>query len=33
MKKVGEEKKLIAVKCGDIDSGGIPMCTVVTDGQ
>jgi len=33
MKKSGEEEKRIAIECGDIDSDGIPMCTVVADGQ
>lgn len=33
MKKSGEEEKRLAIECGDIDSDGIPMCTVVADGQ
>lgn len=31
--KAGEEEKQIALNCGDIDSDGTPMITVVADGQ
>jgi len=33
MKRAGEEEKRIALECGDVDSDGIPMCTVIADGQ
>jgi len=33
IRKAGEEEKRIALECGSIDSDGIPMCTVVADGQ
>lgn len=33
MQKAGEEEKRIALDCGDIDTDGIPMITVVADGQ
>jgi len=33
IRKAGEEEERIALKCGNIDSDGIPMCTVVTDEQ
>lgn len=33
MKRAGEEEKWIALECGDVDSDGIPMCTVIADGQ
>lgn len=29
----GEEEKKIALECGNVDNDGIPMCTVVADGQ
>ncbi|XP_026820333.1 uncharacterized protein LOC113558938 isoform X2 [Rhopalosiphum maidis] len=28
MKHASEEKKRIGIECGDVDSDGIPMCTV-----
>lgn len=33
MKKAAEEEKELALKAGDVDEDGIPMCTVVADGQ
>lgn len=33
MRKAGEEEKELALKCGNVDTDGIPMCTVVADGQ
>lgn len=33
MKQAGEEEKRIAIECGDVDLDGIPMCTVIVDGQ
>jgi len=33
MQKAGEEEKRIALDCDDIDTDGIPMITVVADGQ
>lgn len=33
MKQAGEEEKQIAIKCGNVNSDGIPMCTVIADGQ
>jgi len=33
MKQAGEEEKRIAIECGDVDSDGTPMCTVIADGQ
>lgn len=33
MKKAGDEERKMALECGNVDSDGIPMCTVVTDGQ
>lgn len=33
MKIAGEEERKLAIENGDIDSDGIPMCTVVADGQ
>jgi len=33
MRKAGEEEKELALKCGYVDTDGIPMCTVVADGQ
>jgi hypothetical protein len=33
IKKADEEEKRITLECGNIDSDGIPMCTVVADGQ
>jgi len=33
IRKAGEEEKQIALECGNIDSDGILMCTIVADGQ
>lgn len=33
MKKAGDEEREIALKNGVLDEDGIPMCTVVADGQ
>lgn len=33
MIKAGEEERQLAIKCGDVDVDGIPMCTVIADGQ
>jgi len=33
MQKAGEEEKKLAIESGDIDTDGIPLITVVTDGQ
>lgn len=33
MRKAGDEERELAIKCGDIDLDGIPMCTIVADGQ
>lgn len=33
MLKAGVEERELAIKCGDIDSDGVPMITVVADGQ
>jgi len=33
MKKAGDEERKMALECGNVDSDGIPMCTVVADGQ
>lgn len=33
MQKAGEEEKKLAIESGDIDRDGIPLITVVTDGQ
>jgi len=33
MKIAGEEERRLAIENGDIDNNGIPMCTVVADGQ
>lgn len=33
MKKAGQEEKKIAIETGNIDTDGIPMITVVADGQ
>lgn len=33
MQKAGEEEKIIAIDCGDIDTDGIPVITVIADGQ
>lgn len=33
MKIAGEEEKRLAIENGDIDTDGIPICTVVADGQ
>lgn len=33
MKKAGDEEREIALKNGILDEDGIPMCTVIADGQ
>ncbi|KAL4107279.1 hypothetical protein QTP88_017650 [Uroleucon formosanum] len=33
MKKAGDEERKMAIECRNVDSDGIPMCTVVADGQ
>lgn len=33
MKRAGEEEKQIALECGEVDVDGIPIITVVADGQ
>jgi hypothetical protein len=33
MQKAGEKGKKLAIESGDIDIDGIPLITVVTDGQ
>lgn len=33
MKIAGEEEKRLAIECGNLDSDGTPMCTVIADGQ
>lgn len=33
MHKAGEEEKRIAIDCGDLDTDGIPVITVIADGQ
>jgi len=33
MKKAGVEERELALEAGEVDENGIPMCTVVADGQ
>lgn len=33
MIKAGKEEREIAIKNGNVDENGIPMCTVIADGQ
>lgn len=33
MIKAGNEERQIAIKNGNIDENGVPMCTVIADGQ
>lgn len=33
MLKAGNEERQLAIKSGNIDEDGIPMCTVIADGQ
>lgn len=33
MKQAGEEEQKITLECGDVDVDGIPIITVVADGQ
>lgn len=33
MEKAGQEEKKIAIETGNIDTDGIPLITVVADGQ
>lgn len=33
MKKAGEEEKKLALESGNVDKDGIPLVTVVADGQ
>lgn len=29
----GQEERQIAINCGNIDIDGVPVCTVIADGQ
>jgi len=33
MKIAGEEERQIALKSGNVDIEGVPLCTVIADGQ
>lgn len=33
MLKAGNEERQLAIESGNIDEDGIPMCTVISDGQ
>jgi len=33
IKKAGEEERRIAIENGNVDDYGVPMCTVIADGQ
>lgn len=31
--KAGIEERRLAIECGNVDKDGVPMCTVIADGQ
>ncbi|KAF0708510.1 YqaJ domain-containing protein [Aphis craccivora] len=33
LKKAGEEERRLAIESGNVDEQGVPMCTVIADGQ
>lgn len=33
MQKAGDEERQLAIQNGEVDVDGIPMCTVIADGQ
>lgn len=33
MIKAGDEERQLAIKNGNVDECGVPMCTVIADGQ
>lgn len=33
LKKAGKEERRIAIENGNVDEQGVPMCTVIADGQ